>query len=276
MLQLGDLHNANERMVLLELESAPPGDASDGHNFKAAEWLLSFQRNGAPVQFSGSVDLIAVKDRSALGKEAASVQAMFAIRRSSDFDSEIARYLSERDKRNAKEAKSRQISLLKDTLDIARNAPEIDPVDIEALEAVLRRAEVVAEQLDDGEDMEIVRRQCVQEMELNRAMSVAGFSDGCDSSDGEDGPTSQALAQQRRLRDFDDMSDASSSDGNSNARVPVQQRRTRDFDNISDGSLSDDDSLASHGAASTAPNSPRPLPDDGKSADKEESSCTVT
>lgn len=209
LLQLGDLHNANERMVLLELESSPPGDTNDGHNFKATEWYLSFQRKGAPAQFSGSVDLVAVKQRAALGNEAPSVQAMFAIRRCSDMDSEIAQYLSQRDNVRAKDAKARQIALLKETLETVHNAPQVDPVDIEALEAVLRRAESVADRLDDGEDMEIVRRHCVQEMELNRAMSVGAFSDGCDSSDGgsDEEHEAGALPQQRRMRDFDDMSD---------------------------------------------------------------------
>lgn len=205
LLQLGDLHSANERMVLLELDSAPPGDAVDGQNFKAAEWVLSFQRQGSPVQFSGSVDLTAVQQRAALGKENVSVQAMFAIRRSSDLDADIAEHLSHHDNVRAKETKSRQISLLKETLEILRNAVEADPVDIEALEAVLRRAEAVAERLDDGEDTELVRRHCVQEMELCRAMSVGAFSDGCDSSDGgSDEGDAGIRNQQRRLRDFDD------------------------------------------------------------------------
>merc|ERR1712050_510154 len=130
---------------------------------------------------------------------------------SSDMDAEIAQLLSHRDQNQARDVKSRQISLLKETLDIVRNASEVDRVDIEALEAVLRRAETVAERFDTGEDMEIVRRHCVQEMELCRAMSVAGFSDGCDSSDGEDCTGGRVL--QRRLRDFDDLSDMSPRSG---------------------------------------------------------------
>merc|ERR1712050_827002 len=120
---------------------------------------------------------------------------------SSDMDAEIAQLLSHRDQNQARDVKSRQISLLKETLDIVRNASEVDRVDIEALEAVLRRAETVAERFDTGEDMEIVRRHCVQEMELCRAMSVAGFSDGEDCTGGR--------VLQRRLRDFDDLSDMS-------------------------------------------------------------------
>jgi hypothetical protein len=220
LLQLGDLHSANERMILLELDSAPPGDYVDGLEYRAAEWFLDFQRNGAPVQFSGFVNLSAVKQRATLGNEAASVQAMFAIRRSSDMDSEIAQFLSNRDQVRAKDMKSRQVSLLKETLEIVRNASESDPVDIEALEAVLRRAETVAERLDTGEDMEIVRRHCVQEMELCRAMSVGAFSDGCDSSDGEgelhdaNGPGARNL--RRRLRDFDDSDNSPPSSPRSN------------------------------------------------------------
>merc|ERR1712227_1126861 len=52
-------------------------------------------------------------------------------------------------------------------------------------------------------------------MELCRAMSVAGFSDGCDSdcspppggSDDGDNPGARIL--QRRMREFDNMSDCS-------------------------------------------------------------------
>jgi hypothetical protein len=214
LLQLGDLHYENERMVLLELESAPPGDITDGHPFTAAEWILSFQRNGGSVQFSGNIDLAAVKQRAALGTESASVQAMFAIRRSSDVDLEIADYLSRGDNVRAKDAKSRQLALLKEALEVVRNSPEASPTDLEALEAVLRRAEAVAERLNSNEDREIVRRQCVQEMELTRCLSVAGFSDGCDSDcSGEDdhGNDAGGRYQVQRMRDFEDMSDGDTS-----------------------------------------------------------------
>jgi len=66
----------------------------------------------------------------------------------------------------------------------------------------LRRAESVSDRLEDDEDIELVRRQCVQEMELTRAMSVAGFSDGCNSSEESD---DGGEVQHRRLRDFDGM-----------------------------------------------------------------------
>jgi len=218
LLQLGDLHNANSRMILLELDSAPHGDVMDGHTFRAAEWFLSFQRDGAPVQFSGSVDLVAVKQRAALGNEAAAVQAMFAIRRASDMELEVAHFLSHGDTVRAKDVKSQQMALLKETLEVARNAPEVDPVDIEALEAVLHRAERLAERLDKGEDLEIVRRHCVQETELNRCLSIAGFSDGRNSSPGGSGCGDGNHTLQHRLRDFDDMSDASVSPrGSANA-----------------------------------------------------------
>merc|ERR1712203_1032348 len=61
------------------------------------------------------------------------------------------------------------------------------PTDAEVLARVLERAQRVAVQLeDDGEDSEIIGRQCVQEMEMNRCMSVAGWRSGCDSDDDGD------------------------------------------------------------------------------------------
>lgn len=59
--------------------------------------------------------------------------------------------------------------------------------DAETLERVLQRARRVQEQLQQARvDTERVRRQCVQEMELNRCMSEAGWRSGCDSDDGDD------------------------------------------------------------------------------------------
>jgi len=180
----------------MELESAPPGDVADGSVYTAAEWTLSFLRDAAFVQFSGNVQLVAEKQRSALGNEAASVQAMFAIRRAADWDMEVAGYLSEGDRVRAKDVKSQQIGFLRQTLDAVR-AADSDPVDVQVLEAVLRRAEIITEQLDAGHESELVRRRVVQDHDLNRAMSVGSFDSGSDSS----GPDDHL---QRRLRDFDD------------------------------------------------------------------------
>jgi hypothetical protein len=183
LLQLGDLHKANERMVLMELDIAPPGGTPDGQVFKAAEWILRFQRDGVTEKLTGSVGLAATNQRISLGDEAASVQAMFAIRNASDMELETAQYLSQGDTSRAKDVKFRQISLLKDTLKTARNDIGVETVDVNVLDAVLHRAECVAGKLKDGEDKELVRRHCVQETGKMRDASIAGFVDGVDSSD---------------------------------------------------------------------------------------------
>ena len=35
LLRLGDLHQSNERMVLMELSASPPGDTEPGRHFQA-------------------------------------------------------------------------------------------------------------------------------------------------------------------------------------------------------------------------------------------------
>jgi len=59
--------------------------------------------------------------------------------------------------------------------------------DMEAISRVIERSERVANQIDKGDSTEAVRRQCVQEITLNRAMSDCDWASGCDSdSDGRD------------------------------------------------------------------------------------------
>jgi len=70
LLHLGDIHSDNLRVVLAELDVAPPGNAEQGLLFDAAEWVLTCQRNGAPVRFSGQVQLRSTRDRASLGDEA--------------------------------------------------------------------------------------------------------------------------------------------------------------------------------------------------------------
>merc|ERR1712118_230497 len=75
---------------------------------------------------------------------------------------------------------------------------------------------------------EMVRRQCVPEMELARCMSVAGFSDGCDSDcSGDDDHDNDAgiRYQQHRMRDFDDLSDGGAS-GCSSPRLSPRSNRS--------------------------------------------------
>eukprot|EP00933_Yihiella_yeosuensis_P033558 TRINITY_DN27236_c0_g1_i1.p1 TRINITY_DN27236_c0_g1~~TRINITY_DN27236_c0_g1_i1.p1 ORF type:complete len:580 (-),score=136.54 TRINITY_DN27236_c0_g1_i1:188-1927(-) len=205
LLQLGDLHSANERMVLLELECCPPGDVAADSEFQAAEWDLRFQKNGAPAQLYGSIRLSATRDRASLGEEDATVRAMFTIRKASDMEEEVAVLLGRRDRNQAKKVKDEQVALLTGALEAAHQS-EIEPVHIAALEKVLERSKRVAERMESNEDSEMIRRHCVQESSLARAMSVAGFSDGQDSSDGSDEDMGRA-ALRTRLRDFDDDDD---------------------------------------------------------------------
>lgn len=51
VVHLGDIHSDNLRVVLAELDVAPPGNTADGHAFGAAEWVLTCQRNGLPAAF---------------------------------------------------------------------------------------------------------------------------------------------------------------------------------------------------------------------------------
>ena len=182
VLQLGDLHDGNERMVLLELASSPAGDCEDGQSFAAAEWMLSCQRNGSLLQFSGSVTLKTSRERQ--GEEDPAVKAMFTLRRASDMESEVAAQLQDRNLSGARDVKTRQLLMLSQALDALRSS-SVEPVFLAALERVHERAQRVAEKLDnDAEDIELARRQCVQEVDLTRALSIAGWSDGLDSSEG--------------------------------------------------------------------------------------------
>jgi Ca-activated chloride channel family protein len=188
LMHLGDLHNSNERLVLAELEVGPPGGTEEGTTFTAAEWIITGQRNGAPMQLSGEVRLQATRDRSALGNEDTKVHTAFAIRRAADMDLEVADLLARRDRQRARDLKSRQLALLHEALEAAQKEAGATEADTEMLSKVIERARRVKDQLDnDREDVEMVRRQCVQECELNCAMSCGSFSDRCDSSsDGGD------------------------------------------------------------------------------------------
>merc|ERR1711904_24104 len=76
------------------------------------------------------------------------------------------------------------MSLLQSSLKAAQDAAATH--EAEVLERVLERAQRAADQLqdlgDDG-DSDVVRRHCVHEVGLCRAMSVAGWRSGCDSDD---------------------------------------------------------------------------------------------
>jgi len=185
LMHLGDLHNSNERLVLAELEVGPPGGTNEGTIFTAAEWIITGQRNGAPMQLSGEVRLQATRDRNALGNEATKVCTAFAIRRAADMDLEVANVLARGDRQLAREVKSRQLALLRQALEAAQQDADAMAADTEMLTAVIERAQRVAEQLDnEREDVEMVRRQCVQEHELNECLSLASFGDRDNSSDG--------------------------------------------------------------------------------------------
>ena len=185
LLQLGDLHAANERMVLLELACSPPGDFGFGATIRAAEWMLSYQRNGATVQFSGSVELTTTADRGDRGRaqEHPAVKAMFALRRASDLEREVADHLQRRNLVAARDVKVQQLLLLSQTLESLAGS-DVEEVFALALRRAYERAQRVAEQLQEDQDMELTRRQCVHECGIMDAMSVAGFSDGRDSSAG--------------------------------------------------------------------------------------------
>jgi len=203
LMHLGDLHNSNERLVLAELEVGLPGSTAEGTSFTAAEWIITGQRNGAPMQLSGEVRLQVTRDRHALGNENTKVHTAFAIRRAADMDLEVADLLARRDRQRAREIKSRQLGLLNEALEAAQKEAGAADSDTEMLSKVIERAQRVKDQLDnEREDVETVRRQCVQENELNCAMSCASFNNRSDSS-GDGGDIAN-------LRDFQGLSPPSS------------------------------------------------------------------
>merc|ERR1711964_871268 len=119
-----------------------------------------------PMQFSGEVKLVTTRSRHDLGDEATAVHTAFAIRRGADMDLEVADLLARGDRQLAREAKTRQMALLQEALEAAQQ----NNGDTEMLSKVIERAQRVAEQLDDErENVELVRRQCVQEREFNCA-----------------------------------------------------------------------------------------------------------
>jgi hypothetical protein len=239
LFHLGDLHNSNERLVLAELEVAPPGQG-DGSDFVAAEWVLTCQRSGTLAQFSGQVMLQAKRSREAMGEESVIVGTAFAIRRAADLDLEVAQCLSTGDRQRARELKSRQEVLLKEALERAKSAGRDAAGEAEMLGKVLERAQRVAAQLqDEHEDNEVVRRQCVQEMELGRAMSCASFGDRQDSSD------SGGHGDVANLRDFDG-SDSGSLPGS--PRFQPARSRTPPSRSLSPASISPRSSGSGAGA----------------------------
>eukprot|EP00746_Dinoflagellata_sp_MGD_P167043 gnl/MRDRNA2_/MRDRNA2_97354_c0_seq1.p1 gnl/MRDRNA2_/MRDRNA2_97354_c0~~gnl/MRDRNA2_/MRDRNA2_97354_c0_seq1.p1 ORF type:complete len:649 (+),score=105.37 gnl/MRDRNA2_/MRDRNA2_97354_c0_seq1:89-1948(+) len=248
VLNLGDLHYSNQRRILFELDVAPPGSCSAP--FDAAEWTLSLYRNGTSSQYAGRVSLCPTRDRAALGPEAIIVAVAFAIQRSAELDRQVASLLANGAREKAREVKEQQISLLQATLRKAQEASETNEADV--LERVLQRAQRVAEQLQDlheEDSSDIVRRHCVQEMELCRAMSVAGFRSGCDSDASSDD-----------IANLNDVQSPPSSprSGNSSPRPAQTRGLTRLIsDRDSESSWSPGNSPRSQTRTSTPPGSPR-------------------
>eukprot|EP00929_Paragymnodinium_shiwhaense_P058400 TRINITY_DN29242_c0_g1_i1.p1 TRINITY_DN29242_c0_g1~~TRINITY_DN29242_c0_g1_i1.p1 ORF type:complete len:550 (+),score=95.39 TRINITY_DN29242_c0_g1_i1:96-1745(+) len=207
LLRLGDIHSDNLRLVLVELEVAPPGggaiDAPDSQ-FCAAEWVLTCQRRGAPVSLSGNVQLQATRDRADLGPLSPMVQIAFAMRQATDLEREVAEHLSRRERPKAREVKSRQLALLEDALAAGQNQGQDASAydlskELELLTAVLERARQVAIRLeDDQEDEELMARQCWQDRDDMSAASLCDLRERCNSSEASD-PMDVA-----NLQDFDD------------------------------------------------------------------------
>jgi Ca-activated chloride channel family protein len=211
LLHMGDLHYANKRMALMELEAAPPGYPGDAAHFVAAEWILTFQQAGAQVQLFGELKLQATRDRGALGEESKAVRAAFAVSQAADWELEVADLLSHGDRARARDAKARQIEFLKETIEA------VGASEAAMLIQVLERAERVSEQLEGSECSEAVRRQCVQEVQLGRAMSACGFEDRCDSSPGG---SEHSGGDVGNLGDFDDLNSPRGSVGSVCSQTP--------------------------------------------------------
>merc|ERR1719482_365674 len=101
----------------------------------------------------------------------------------------------------ARSLKNTQLRLIKESLASAEAAGAA--AEAEMLQRVLERAEELAERLENKqEDVECVRRQCIQEMELNMAMSDAGWEDGVNSSPGGSPPGSPGISPPGSPRAF--------------------------------------------------------------------------
>mmetsp|Transcript_64817 Transcript_64817/g.189653 ORF Transcript_64817/g.189653 Transcript_64817/m.189653 type:complete len:547 (-) Transcript_64817:2425-4065(-) len=186
LLHLGDIHSDNLRMVLADLEVAPPGNAEQGRQFDAVEWVLTCQRNGAPCHFSGQVQLRCTRDRADLGAEAPAVQMAFAVRHATDLEREVAEHLARRDRQQAREVKARQMTLLEKALEAGRSQEAARGGvgrELELLTVVLERARQVAARLEDeAEDDELMARQCWQDRDDFSCASVCDLRDRANSS----------------------------------------------------------------------------------------------
>jgi len=198
----------------------PPGNAEHGHTFCAAEWSLTCQRNGAPVNLSGKVHLQTTHDRAHLGDEAPTVQMSFAVRRATDLERQVAEYLSHRNRQKAREIKAQQIALLEEALQAGQRQESSSggvAKELELLAVVLERARQVAARLeDDEEDEELMARQCWQDRDDFSCASVCDLRQRDNSSAGSDGVAD--------LRDFANFSPASSPPGSPRCLSPPSSR----------------------------------------------------
>lgn len=186
LLHLGDIHSDNLRVVLADLEVAPPGNAEHGLAFDAVEWVLTCQSKGMPVHFSGQVQLRSTRDRGDLGDEAPTVQMAFAVRRATDLEREVAEQLSRRNRQRARDIKAQQIALLEEALQAGQRQESSQggvSKELELLFIVLERARHVAVRLEDAEeDEELMARQCWQDRDDLSCASVCGLRERADSS----------------------------------------------------------------------------------------------
>jgi len=215
LLYLGDVHSDNLRVVLAELDVSPPGGVQQGAEFVAAEWVLTCQRKGSPVRLSGEVRLQCTRDRAAIGEEAPAVRLAFAVRRTTDLEREVAEHLSRRDRNKAREIKSQQIALLKESLDFAERHGGAQGElrrEVELLTVVLERAQQVAERLEDEhEDEELMARQCWQDRDDYSCASLCDLRERCNSSNSSG--------------DVADLNDVASIDSGSRCSSPCSSPR---------------------------------------------------
>lgn len=226
LLQVGDIHSDNLRVMLVELDVAPPGNVELGLAFAAVEWVLTCKRNGAPVRVSGQVELSSTRDRASLGHENPTVQMAFAVRRATDLEREVAEHLSHRDRRQAREVKAQQLQLLEEALEAGnRCAGGRGSIgkELELLTVVLERARQVAAQLEDErQDEELMARQCWQDRDDFSNASVCDLRQRANSSIGSDG-----VADLDDLRDFDDSLSSGSPRGSPGTPPRQLRRRTQ-------------------------------------------------
>jgi Ca-activated chloride channel family protein len=207
-ISIGDLHSANTKQILVQLELAPtalgatPDTATDILEFKlsynapgAAELSDEADHGHKRLSVLGTAELVFTRERADIGAEDHEVAVALAIQRSSDTDDKVLRMTEKGDTSDAVELKEMSINslhqlLIELQLEKSRSSNNgvntTDSTAITMLARVLERARDTLSSLKDSS--RDARSMCMEmrcEQRIQRAMSVNGYGSGCDSDDGQ-------------------------------------------------------------------------------------------